>query len=139
MDTLTTTTIHSIDCQELCALMTCALDYGYTTIGLAEGLELCNPIEADIYFEQTMAALFDGRALAFIDKADNSTLVLTRDNLLKAAFEFAQKYPEIYNRVGGEDGYLPQVGVYILLVALYGWQRVTTDIGPRFAHIIKLN
>ncbi len=138
MDTLTTTIIQTIDCQELCALMSCALDYGYN-FRLADELELCNPIEADIYFEQTMAALFDGRALAFVDKADNSTLVLTRDNLLKAAFEFAQKYPEIYNRVGGEDGYLPQVGVYILLVALYGWQRVATDIGPRFAHIIKLN
>jgi len=138
METFTTTTIHTIDCQELCALMTCALDYGYS-FGFADELELCNPIEADIYFEQTMAALFDGRTLAFVDKANNSTLILTRDNLLKAAFEFAKKYPDIYSRVGGKDGYLPQVGMYILLVALYGWQKVATDIGPRFAHIVKLN
>jgi len=138
MDTLTTTPIHIIDCQEVCALMTCALDYGYN-FGLADELDLRNPIEADIYFEQTVAALFDGRALAFVDKADNSTLILTSDNLLKAAFEFAQKHPDVYSRIGGEDGYLPQVGVYVLLVALYGWQRVVTDIGSRFARIIQLN
>lgn len=138
MDSLTKTTIPTIDCQELSSLITCALDYGYS-FGFGEELELCNPIVGDIYYEEIVSGLFEGRPIEFKDKADNTIFTLTKDKLLKSAFEFAQEYPKIYSRIGDEDGYIPQVGLRILLVALYGWPRVATDIGTRFQQFIKLS
>ena len=138
MNTLTKTTIPTIDCQELLSLLTCALDYGYN-FGLAEELTICNPIDGDVYYVEVVSALLDGRDIIFKDKADSSTKKLTYGGLLHAAFEFAQEYPRIYSRIGEEDGYIPQVGLRILLTALYGWARVATDIGERFSNFIKLN
>ena len=123
MNPLTKTTIPTIDCQELLSLLTCALDYGYNFC-LAEELAICNPIDGDVYYDEIVSALLDGRDIVFKDNA---------------AFEFAQEYPTIYSRVGGDDGYIPQVGLRILLIALYGWARVATDIGERFSNFIKLN
>ena len=138
MNTLTKTTIPTIACQELLSLLTCALDYGYN-FGLAEELTICNPIDGDVYYDEVVSALLDGRDIIFKDKADSSTKKLTYGGLLHAAFEFAQEYPRIYSRIGEEDGYIPQVGLRILLTALYGWARVATDIGERFSNFIKLN
>lgn len=114
MNTLTKTTIPTIDCQELLSLLTCALDYGYN-FGLAEELTICNPIDGDVYYDEVVSALLDGRDIIFKDKADSSTKKLTYGGLLHAAFEFAQEYPRIYSRIGEEDGYIPQVGLRILL------------------------
>lgn len=138
MNTLTKTTIPTIDCQELLSLLTCALDYGYNFC-LADELTICNPIDGDVYYDEIVSALLDGRDIVFKDKADSSIKNLTYGGLLHAAFEFAQEYPKIYSRIGGEDGCIPQVGLRILLVALYGWARVATDIGERFSNFIKLN
>ena len=60
MNTLTKTTIPTIDCQELLSLLTCALDYGYN-FGLAEELTICNPIDGDVYYDEVVSALLDGR------------------------------------------------------------------------------
>ena len=65
-------------------------------------------------------------------------LQLSKDKLLKAAFEYAKMYPNIYAEVGGADGYIPQVGMKILLVALYGWPMVMTEVGTRFERFLKL-
>ena len=72
MNTLTKTTIPTIDCQELLSLLTCALDYGYN-FGLAEELTICNPIDGDVYYDEVVSALLDGRDIIFKDKADSST------------------------------------------------------------------
>lgn len=126
-----------IDCQELRSLITCALDYGYQ-FGLGTLLTMENPIEADPYYELTMEGLFDGRNILFTDVENGKTFMLTKDNLLKAAYEYAQLYPEIYSDVGGADGYIPQVGMKILLMALYGFPMVATEIGTRFEKFLKL-
>lgn len=138
MNSLTKTTIPQIDCQELSSLMTCALDYGFA-FGLGEKLVLCNPLEGDVYYEEIITGLIDGREIVFKDKADNTLIRLSYGTLLHAAFEFAQEFPDLYSDIGGSSGYIPQVGIRILLIALYGWPRVATDIGERFSNFIKIN
>lgn len=138
MNSLTKTTIPQIDCQELSSLMTCAFDYGFA-FGLGEEIELCNPIEGDVYYEDIISSLFIGREIVFKDKADNSHIRLSQNSILRAAFEFAQEFPDLYSDIGGSGGYIPQVGIRILLIALYGWPRFATDIGERFSNFIKLN
>ncbi|WP_167761889.1 hypothetical protein [Barnesiella sp. WM24] len=126
-----------IDCQELQSLITSALDYGYQ-FDLGQMLAIGNPIEADPYYEATAEGLFDGRDLFFTDIENGRVLQLSKDKLLKAAFEYAKMYPNIYAEVGGADGYIPQVGMKILLVALYGWPMVMTEVGTRFERFLKL-
>lgn len=126
-----------IDCQELQSLITSALDYGYQ-FDLGQMLAIGNPIEADSYYEATAEGLFDGRDLFFTDIENGRVLQLSKDKLLKAAFEYAKMYPNIYAEVGGADGYIPQVGMKILLVALYGWPMVMTEVGTRFERFLKL-
>lgn len=126
-----------VDCQELRSLITCALDYSYQ-FGLAVLLTIENPISADPYFEQTVDALFDGRNIFFTDVENGERFRLDKDALLNAAYEYANMYPEIYSEVGGADGYIPQVGMKILLVALYGWPMVMTEVGTRFEKFLKL-
>lgn len=120
-----------VDCQELCSLITCALDYSYQ-FGLGQLLSLDNPIEADPNYEQTVDSLFEGRDIFLHDVENGAQLHLTKDGLLKAAFEYAKAYPEKYSEIGGADGYIPQVGMKILLIALYGWPMVLTDVGTRY-------
>lgn len=126
-----------IDCQELQSLITSALDYGYQ-FDLGQMLAIGNPIEADPYYEATAEGLFDGRDLFFTNIENGRVLQLSKDKLLKAAFEYAKMYPNIYAEVGGADGYIPQVGMKILLVALYGWPMVMTEVGTRFERFLKL-
>ena len=126
-----------IDCQELQSLITSALDYGYQ-FDLGQMLAIGNPIEADPYYEATAEGLFDGRDLFFTDIENGRVLQLSKDKLLKAAFEYAKMYPNIYAEVVGADGYIPQVGMKILLVALYGWPMVMTEVGTRFERFLKL-
>lgn len=125
-----------VDCQELRSLITCALDYGYQ-FGLANLLAIKNPIDADPYFEQSVEAIFDGRDIFFTDVENGKRFRLSKDSLLKAAFEYAKMYPEIYSEVGGADGYIPQVGIKILLCALYGWPMVAAEVGTRFEKYLK--
>lgn len=126
-----------IDCQEVRSLITSALDYGYR-FDLGQMLAMGNPIEADPYYEVTVEGLFDGRDLFFTDIENGQVLQLSKDKLLKAAFEYAKMYPNNYAEVGGADGYIPQVGMKILLVALYGWPMVMTEVGTRFEKYLKI-
>ena len=115
-----------VDCQELRSLITCALDYGYQ-FGLANLLAIKNPIDADPYFEQSVEAIFDGRDIFFTDVENGKRFRLSKDSLLKAAFEYAKMYPEIYS----------EVGIKILLCALYGWPMVAAEVGTRFEKYLK--
>lgn len=126
-----------IDCQELCALITCALDFSYQ-FGMERLLVLENPVEADPYFEQTVDALFDGRDLFFHDTETGGRFQLNKETLMKAAYEYAEMYPEHYSEIGGADGYIPQIGIKILLIALYGWSEVFTEVSNRFERFIEL-
>lgn len=125
-----------IDCQELCSLVTSAMDYSYQ-FGLSSLLNLDNPVEADPYFEQTVSALFDGRDLCFTDIETGQNFKLNKESLMRAAYEYAMVYPDKYAEVGGADGYIPQIGMKILLGALYGWPEVATTIGERFERYLK--
>ncbi len=134
MESLTDTPI--VDCQELCSLITCALDYSYN-FGLAQLLSVENQVDADPNYEKTVEGLFDGRDIYFHDVENGAQLPLTKGKLLKAAFEYVKTYPELYSGIGGSDGYIPQVGMKILLIALYGWPMVATEIGTRFEKYLK--
>lgn len=136
MATESLTNAPVVDCQELRSLITCAMDYGYQ-FGLANLLAIENPIDADPYFEQTVDAIFDGRDIFFTDVENGKRFRLCKDSLLKAAYEYAKMYPEIYSEIGGADGYIPQVGMKILLCALYGWPMVATEVGTRFEKYLK--
>lgn len=120
-----------IDHNELCGLITCSVDYSYQ-MGIGEMLAIENPIEADPYYEKTFEELFNGRNIAFRDIETGAIIMLMKEKLLKAAFQFALVYPQEFKRIGGSDGYLPNVGMRILLTALYGWKRVLSDIGEKY-------
>ena len=125
-----------IDCQELCSLITSAMDYSYQ-FGLSNLLTIDNPVDADPFFEQTVSALFDGRDLCFTDIETGQKFQLNKEALMKAAYEYAEVYPDSYAEVGGADGYIPQIGMKILLGALYGWPEVATSVGDRFERYLK--
>lgn len=124
------------DCQELCSLITSAMDYSYQ-FGLSNLLTIDNPVDADPFFEQTVSALFDGRDLCFTDIETGQKFQLNKEALMKSAYEYAGVYPDSYAEVGGADGYIPQIGMKILLGALYGWPEVATTIGERFERYLK--
>ncbi len=131
-----TKTPQAIDCREVMSLLTATMDFAYQ-FDLAEYLELCNPIPADVYFEQTVESLFDGRNLMFIDKEDGRKLELTRSKVLQTAFEYAQTHPEEYAEIGASIGYPPHIGMKIFLAALYGWPEVITTVGERYERYLK--
>lgn len=137
MATASLTEIPIVDCQELCALLTCTLDFCYQ-FGLENLLVLENPIEADPYYEKTMEALFDGRDLYFHEPRKDNHFLLSKDSLMKAAFEYAEMYPDLYAEVGGADGYIPQVGMKILLIALYGLPAVVAEKADIFEKYIRI-
>lgn len=137
MATGSLTNTHLIDCQELCALLTCTLDFCYQ-YGLEELLVLENPIDADPYFEQTMEALFEGRALFFHETTNGNQFRLSKEMIMKAAFEYAEMYPEQYAEIGGADGYIPQIGMKILLIALYGLPAVIAGIADVFEKYVRI-
>lgn len=126
----------TIDCREVMGLITATMDYAYQ-FGLGEYLELSNPLPADIYFEQTVESLFDGRKLVFIDKEDGRRLDLTHSKVLHSAFEYARMFPEEYAEIGASIGYPPHIGMKILLAALYGWPEVVASVGDRFKRYLK--
>lgn len=137
MATVSLTNTNLIDCQELCALLTCTLDFCYQ-FGLEELLVLENPINADPYYEQTMEALFEGRDLFFREAKTGKQFHLNKGMIMKAAFEYAEMYPEHYSEIGGADGYIPQIGMKILLIALYGLPAVVAEKADIFEKYVKI-
>lgn len=117
--------------RELESLMAVTLDYNYQ-MGFEKLLGICNQIQEDTFFDSTVGELFNGRPIVFEHKSAKKEKLLTGETLLKAADEFRTMYPEIYADIGGGDGYIPAVGTKILLVALFGWAQVATDIGDEF-------
>ena len=137
MATGSLTNTHFIDCQELCALLTCTLDFCYQ-FGLEELLVIENPIDADTDFEQTMEALFEGRDLFFRENKNGNQFHLNKEMIMKAAFEYAEMYPEQYAEIGGADGYIPQIGMKILLIALYGLPMVIAEVNDIFEKYVRI-
>lgn len=136
MVTASLTNSPVIDCQELCSLITSAMDYSYQ-FGLSNLLTIDNPVEADPFFEQTVSALFDGRNLYFTDIETGQKFQLNKEALMKAAYEYAEVDPDSYAEIGGSDGYTPYIGMKILLGALYGWQELVATVGERFERYLK--
>ena len=121
--------------RELESLMAVTLDYNYQ-MGFGSLLGICNQIQEDTFFDSTVGELFNGRPIVFEHKSAKKEKILTDEALLKAADEFRTMYPEIYVDIGGGDGYMPAVGTKILLVALFGWAQVATDIGDEFSRFL---